>query len=151
MAGPVTTTTNGTTPEHRDSDRAAWPQPWSDATPSDTSAPLEASTSTTGIRNMRAESAAARMVSPSSIESAPRRTVDTERTTMAGRPPSSSTPARIVPATWRRMVGAVGAMGRCERRWSPAHGRDMTVGRSGMTGHVPSGPSPSRESPRPWG
>ena len=93
-AGPVTTTTTGTMPEQPARARAARPQPWSEATPSDTSAPLDASTRTTGIRRVRAEAAAARMVSPSSMDSAPRRRVDTDRTTMAGRPPSSSIPAR---------------------------------------------------------
>ena len=109
MAGPVTTTTTGTAPEHLVSARAACPHPCNETTPSDTSAPLEASTSTIGIRRVRAVRAATRMVSPSSNESAPRRMADTERTTIAGLPPSFSTPARMVPGTSRRKIGAAGA------------------------------------------
>ena len=45
-AGPVTTTTTGTMPEQAARARAARPHPCSEATPSDTSAPLEASTIT---------------------------------------------------------------------------------------------------------
>ncbi len=57
-AGPVTTVRNGTIPEHEARARAARPQPCSEATPSDTSAPLEASTRTIGSRNAQAERAA---------------------------------------------------------------------------------------------
>ncbi len=98
-AGPVTTTTTGTRPEHEARARAARPQPWSEATPPDTSAPLDARTSTKGIRSSAAAAAASANVSPSSGESAPRRTSEVDRTTMAGRPPRASTPACTLPMT----------------------------------------------------
>ena len=99
--------------------RAARPQPWSDATPPDTSAPLEDRTRTKGIRRADATEAAWAIVSPSSGERAPRRTSDTDRTTMAGRSPRSSTPAATLPATRRR-----GASVRSGRPGSPAHGTE---------------------------
>ncbi len=108
-AGPVTTTTTGTIPEHMASARAACPHPWREATPSETSAPLDASTITMGIRKVRAEAAATRRVSPSSMDRAPLRCEDTDRATIAGRPPTSSTPACTVPVTSRRKIGAAGA------------------------------------------
>ena len=73
-----------------------------------------------GDPKVSAEAAATRMVSPSSMDSAPRRTVDTERTTMAGRPPSSSTPAWTDPVTSRRKIGAAGA----SRVTGPCYGTD---------------------------
>ncbi len=108
-AGPVTTTTTGTTPEHWVRARAACPHPCRAATPSETSAPLEDSTRTTGMRKLRAAVAATAMVLPSSVDRAPRRSDETVRTTMAGRPASSSTPARTVPVTSRRKIGPGGA------------------------------------------
>ena len=98
-AGPVSTMTTGTTPEHAAKARAARPHPCSEATPSDTSAPLVARTRTMGIRRALAAAAACLIVSPSSRHRAPRRTSEAVRTTMAGRPPSCSMPAWMLPVT----------------------------------------------------
>ena len=82
-----------------------------------------------------------RMVSPSSMERAPRRSAETDRTTMAGRPPSSSTPARTVPVTSRRMIGASGSLeGHRPMLRSRAAGV-RTSYRGGASGGSPSGGS----------
>ncbi len=83
---------------------------------------------TMGIRKDRAAAAATRMVSPSSGESAPRRSDDTERATMAGRPPNSSTPARTVPVTSRRKIGAGGACRLTGPCYGSGHGRAGDAG-----------------------
>ena len=87
----------GTTPEHAVMRRAASPQPWTDGSPSVTSAPLDASVTTKGSRDASAVSAAWARVSPSAGCRAPRRTARSNRATTTGRPPMVAAPVVIAP------------------------------------------------------
>src|SRR5438067_5149171 len=101
-AAPVTIITTGTLAPHRATAAAARPQPCRAAMPSLTSAPAVERMATSGTRCSRANVAAMAMVSPSSLLRAPRWRDGSVRTTTAGRPPRSSTPADTTPGTRSR-------------------------------------------------
>ena len=97
--GPAATTTTGTTPEQRASSRAAAAQPSSAATPSDMSAPDEASRSTIGRRCWRAWRAASARLCPSEGIRAPERSSPPRASTsITDRPPISAVRTRTNPA-----------------------------------------------------
>ena len=85
--GPVAAAMTGTCPLQRAMAAAARPHPWSAATPSRTSAPLEATKKTRGMPSATAWSAASASRTPSAWVMAPRRMVPRERAMTALRPP----------------------------------------------------------------
>ena len=85
--GPVTAVITGTMPLHLAMAAAAMPHPCRAATPSWTSAPLEATMKTNGMRRWRACSAASARRTPSAWVMAPRRMEARDRQMTTLRPP----------------------------------------------------------------
>ena len=103
--GPVAAAITGTCPLQREIAAAARPHPCSAATPSRTSAPLEATKKTNGIPSWRAWSAASASRTPSAWVMAPRRMVPSDRAMTALRPPIRPTtevtaPTIPLPTSW---------------------------------------------------
>ena len=105
--GPVTTAITGTTPEQAAMAAADPPQPCRASMPSDTSAPLEASSRTRGIRSCIAVRAATVKLSPSRLASAPRRRSEAVRANTASLPskgPKVQLDGAVDPGTYRGHV-----------------------------------------------
>ena len=95
--GPVAAAITGTCPLQREMAAAACPHPCSDATPSCTSAPLDATKNTNGIPRSRAWSAASASRTPSAWVKAPRRMEPSDRQMTTLRPPMRPTTELTAP------------------------------------------------------
>ena len=124
--GPVAAAITGTWPLQRAIALAARPHPCSAATPSRTSAPLDATKKTKGIPRWRAWSAASARRTPSAWVIAPRRMVPSERAMTALRPPIRPTcevtaPTIPLPTTGATSTWVTGT--ECRPAGVPARGR----------------------------
>ena len=95
--GPVAAAITGTRPLQREMAAAACPHPCSEATPSCTSAPLDATKNTNGIPRSRAWSAASASRTPSAWVKAPRRMEASDRQMTTLRPPMRPTTEETAP------------------------------------------------------
>src|SRR5579871_3648048 len=158
-AGPVTARATGTIPEHAAIARAAVPHPCRAATPSNTSAPLDATTPTSGRRTFNARAAAAAILRPAASERAPAWCDGSTRNMTRSRSPARPAVARTAPGTraaramgpsmtpWNVALG--GAYEPQHDRPCAAHGAGPRRRRHPRMGRAPQRPRPVARAPAP--